>query len=81
MPLNPLKPFTFPVIRSVAPPLLVLLAVFSCWSPLAHAKASSALSGYEGSDLAFRLAVTPVGIRIDAPTPLSGNNLELLLLL
>lgn len=59
----------------------LLLAVSVCLSSVAAAKASSGWSGYTGSDPALSLTATPVQIHVDAPTPLTGNNLQLLLAL
>ncbi|WGL16141.1 hypothetical protein PVT68_15375 [Microbulbifer bruguierae] len=60
---------------------LLIFAVSVCLPSAAIAKVSSVWPGYNGSDAATWLAVTPVEIQIEAPTPLSGNNLQLLLAL
>ncbi|HEY8568758.1 hypothetical protein [Microbulbifer sp.] len=59
----------------------LFLAVSACLPSAALAKVSSVWPGYNGSDAVTSLAVTPVEIRIEAPTPLAGNNLQLLLAL
>ena len=62
--------------------LLSLSIVTSALSPVtAMAKSSDSWLGLGSEDPLIRLAVTPVEIRIEAPTPLTGNNLELLLAL
>ncbi|WOX04593.1 hypothetical protein [Microbulbifer pacificus] len=60
---------------------ILFLAVSACLPSAAFAKVSSVWPGYNGSDAATWLAVAPVEIRIEAPTPLTGNNLQLLLAL
>lgn len=60
--------------------LALILAVSAAVPSLAIAKASSWL-GYNGDDPVIWLAVAPTDIRIEAPTPLAGNNLQLLLAL
>ncbi|WP_288131204.1 hypothetical protein [Microbulbifer sp.] len=67
--------------NSLAVSLLLFFAVAAGWSSAVFAKASNSWPGYNGQDPVIRLAVTPVEIRIEAPTPLSGNNLQLLLAL
>ncbi|WP_226704008.1 hypothetical protein [Microbulbifer elongatus] len=57
------------------------LALTAVLSPMVNAKASASWLGYGSEDPVIRLAVTPVEIHIDAPTPMTGNNLELLLAL
>lgn len=76
MPLNRLFPP-----NSFARTPLLLVAMSVCFPSLAVAAESSGWAGYNGSDPALSLAVAPVEIRIDAPTPLTGNNLQLLLAL
>ncbi|QKX17277.1 hypothetical protein [Microbulbifer sp. YPW1] len=51
------------------------------FSPVAAAKAPEGWMGMGSEDPVIRLAVTPVEIKIEAPTPLTGNNLQLLLAL
>lgn len=76
MPLKRRFPSNFPAVT----PLLILAASV-CLFSVTGASASSGWSGYTGSDPVLSLAATPVEIRIDAPTPLTGNNLQLLLAL
>lgn len=61
--------------------LSLLLTVLAAWSSAVSAKSSSSWPVYSGDDAVIRLAVMPLDIRIEAPTPLSGNNLQLLLAL
>ena len=78
-------PNTFPLsfrpsfARALATSLFLMLA--TTWSPATAAKASATWSGYNGDDPVIWLAVTPVEIQIEAPTPLTGSNLEILLAL
>ena len=59
---------------------LSLFLVVAAFSPaVSMARTSDSWLGLGSKDPLVRLAVTPVEIRIEAPTPLSGNNLELLL--
>ncbi|WP_299595377.1 hypothetical protein [uncultured Microbulbifer sp.] len=76
--MSPTKAF-----RSYLPStVLVLSFATSVFAPLqASAKVSDSWLGAGSEDPLIRLAVTPVNIRIEAPTPLTGNNLELLLAL
>ena len=72
--------FTPQVKRRTVSLLLIFLSL-SGWSSSAGAQVSGLWGGYTGDDPAIRLAVAPVDIRIEAPTPLSGSNLQILLAL
>ena len=61
--------------------LSLVFAVMACLSSSAFAKASNNWVGYNGEDPVIWLAIAPAEIKIDAPTPLTGNNLQLLLAL
>ena len=61
--------------------LSLVFAVMACLSSPAFAKASNNWVGYNGEDPVIWLAIAPAEIKIEAPTPLSGNNLQLLLAL
>ncbi|WP_143735645.1 hypothetical protein [Microbulbifer mangrovi] len=77
-----LSSFSSAVHSSLCSPAVSLLVALAAFSPLsAAAKASEGWMGVGSADPLIRLAVTPVEIRIEAPTPLTGNNLELLLAL
>ncbi|WP_105103106.1 hypothetical protein [Microbulbifer pacificus] len=60
---------------------LLMLVLSACLPLQAIGNTSTQWEGYTGRDPAIWLAVKPVEIRIDAPTPLKGNNLQLLLAL
>jgi len=61
---------------------LWLTLAIPLFSPLsAVAKSSDSWLDAGSEDPLIRLAVTPIEIQIDAPTPLTGNNLQLLLAL
>lgn len=69
-------------LSSFRSPALSLVVALVAFSPVSvAAKASEGWMGMGSKDPLIRLAVTPVEIRIEAPTPLTGNNLQLLLAL
>ncbi len=90
MPLRlPLSHFPTPESHPVHSPRsktlpLVLALMLSCltaWSPALSANTASGWSGYTGGEPEFWLSVAPSDIRVEAPTPLTGSNLQILLAL
>lgn len=77
MPQHRLSLTNFPAV----PLLSLVFAVMACLSSSALARGSSNWVGYDGEDPVIWLAVAPAEIKIEAPTPLTGNNLQLLLAL
>ncbi|WP_231758300.1 hypothetical protein [Microbulbifer elongatus] len=70
-----------PLLRALPRTLALIFACLTAWSPALSANTATGWSGYTGGEPEFWLSVAPSDIRIEAPTPLTGSNLQILLAL